>query len=227
MLFRGRYLQVPCAGSKLEASAGSQSGKYFAAAQHDARIALPSCRPRLIEVFEDLDRQIATDAATVLEGRCGECAVGRAVGELARDFRESCKGLGQKEPVIGDPGDPAQPLGAAEEALDRFGRKPERDGQLTNSRRPEIRGGEQRVNTLPEPLIRPGQPRLVLGQTPYRALAHDAAGAGKSVERRLERRLGSRPAQLRDQYRPARPERVRLRPMPGAKPVDNLVAKRR
>ena len=66
----------------------------------------------------------------------------------------------------------------------------------------------------------------MLGQTPYRALAHDAAGAGKSVERRLERRLGSRPAQLRDQYRPARPQRIGLRLMPGAERVGHLVAQR-
>src|SRR5947209_8096947 len=49
-----------------------RSGEYFAAAQHDARVADPSGHSHLIEVLEDLDRHIAAEAAAVLEGRCCE-----------------------------------------------------------------------------------------------------------------------------------------------------------
>src|SRR5260370_25619222 len=97
------------------------SGEYFAAAQHDARVADPSGHSHLIEAFEDLDCHIAADAATFLHGRRSDCALGRAVGELARDFREARQGFGQKEPVVGDPCNPAQPLSAAEKALHRLG----------------------------------------------------------------------------------------------------------
>src|ERR1700757_3448064 len=80
-----------------------RSGEHLAAAQHGARVADPPGGPHLIEVFEDLNRHTAAEAAMALEGRGGECALGRAVGKLARDFGEVRKGLGQKEPVVGDP----------------------------------------------------------------------------------------------------------------------------
>ena len=69
-------LQVLCAGSKVEALHLFRSGKYLAAAQHYARVTGPSGRSHLVEIFEDLDRQIAADAATFLEARGGEGAFG-------------------------------------------------------------------------------------------------------------------------------------------------------
>src|SRR6202035_2523237 len=69
-------LQVLCAGSKVDALHLFRSGKYLAAAQHDARVTGPSVRTHLVEISEDLDRPIAADAATVLEARGGEGGVG-------------------------------------------------------------------------------------------------------------------------------------------------------
>src|SRR5689334_6230337 len=65
-------LQVLRARSKLETPRLFRSGEYFAAAQHDARVADPSGHSHLIEVLENLDCHIAADAATFLEFRCGE-----------------------------------------------------------------------------------------------------------------------------------------------------------
>src|SRR5207248_11496368 len=71
-----RYCRFPAPNQSLSIGRLWRSGKYLAAAQHDARVARPPGRPHLIEVLEDLDRQIAADAAAVLEGRRSECAFG-------------------------------------------------------------------------------------------------------------------------------------------------------
>src|SRR5437868_977152 len=78
----------------------SRSHEHIAAVQHDACVAGSLGRAHLVEELENLDRQAATDAGTVLEARRGECALGRAGGEFARDFGEAREGLGQKEAVV-------------------------------------------------------------------------------------------------------------------------------
>ena len=61
----------------------------FAAAQHDAGVSLTTRRPHFVEIFENLDRQIAPDTGAVLEGRGGKGALGRPLGELFGDLGEA------------------------------------------------------------------------------------------------------------------------------------------
>ena len=72
--------EIDIAGSlhRIKGQSGrvSRSGEHLAAAQHDARVTGPPGCPHLIQILEDLDCQIAADAATVPEGRGAECALG-------------------------------------------------------------------------------------------------------------------------------------------------------
>src|SRR5262249_13618897 len=130
----------------------------------------------------------------------------------------------EKEAVVGDAGDPAQPFGAVQKVLYRVGLEVEQDRQLANPRWSQIATGEEeRVNALPKPLIRPGQTRLVFGQTPDRALTHGPARGGKLVERRVKRSIGCFATQLPDQDRPAGTQRVRLCVMPRIEHIDDPV----
>src|SRR5215472_16559825 len=94
-------------------------GEELATAQHDAGVSLAPGRPDLVEIFEDLDRQIAPDTRAVLEGRRGKGALGRARGELLGDLGEARQSLRQKEAVVGDFGDASQSFGPAEKPQNR------------------------------------------------------------------------------------------------------------
>src|SRR4029077_14995218 len=73
--------------------------EYVAAVQQDPSVSLAAGCPHLVEIFENLDGQIASDAGAILE-RCGrEATFGRATGDLPRDLGELCQGLRQKEAV--------------------------------------------------------------------------------------------------------------------------------
>src|SRR5215469_11648357 len=102
-----------------------QSEKYVAATQHGACVAVAARCAHPVEIFEDFDRQIAADAGSVLEGRRGKCALGRRVGQLARDLGETRQGLEQKEPIIGYTGGAAEALGAAEKAIHQLRLEPQ------------------------------------------------------------------------------------------------------
>src|SRR6266851_1913725 len=87
--------------------------EHIAAAQHDPNVALAAGCSHLVEIFENLDRQIAADTRAVLKGLSGEGALGRGIGESLRGLGELGQRFRQKEAVVGDPGDAAQPFGAA------------------------------------------------------------------------------------------------------------------
>ena len=163
--------------------------QHVAAAQQGPSVSLAAGRPHLVEIFENLDRQIAADAGAVLEGRGGKAAVGRAVGEFLCDIGEPRQRLGQKEAVVGDPGDAAESFGAIKKASPAEARARARP----RSRAPSAGGDPQRRaagGRAPTAARRLGEPRPMLGQMPDRAFAHDPAALGEIGERRVERRLG-------------------------------------
>src|SRR5947208_6122214 len=110
-----------------------------AAVQQDPSVSPAAGRSDLVEIFENLDGQIAPDARPILEGGRGEGAFGRIIGELARDLGEPRQGLRQKETVVGNPGNAAQPLGTLQKTLDALGFERQIDGDFANPRRAEIR----------------------------------------------------------------------------------------
>src|SRR6202045_3185255 len=60
--------------------------EHVAAAQQDPSVSLAAGRPHFVEIFENLDGQVAPDAGAILEG-CGRAgAFGRAIGKLPRDL---------------------------------------------------------------------------------------------------------------------------------------------
>src|SRR5215469_6722002 len=168
-----RERQAPSNGFEVRASHrarySSASGltEELPAAQHHAGVSLAPRRAHLVEILENLDRQIAPDTGTVLEGGGGEGALGRALGELPTDLGEARQCLWQKKAVIGDFRDAPRPLGPMEETPDRLRLECERRSNLAYSGRAEVFDIEQRADALPEPLIGPGQPRLMFWQTPH------------------------------------------------------------
>src|SRR5437899_12677368 len=92
--------------------------EHIGAVQQDPSVSLAAGCPHFVEIFQNLDGQIAPDARAILEGCGREGASGRAIGKLPRDLGELRQGLGQKEPVVGNPGNAGQPLGTIEETFD-------------------------------------------------------------------------------------------------------------
>jgi hypothetical protein len=127
--------------------------EYAAAAQQDPSGSLAAGFPHLVEILENLDRQIAPDARAIFEGCGREGAFGGAIGKLPRDLGELLQCLRQKKAVVGNPGNAAQPLGTIEQAFDRLGFKRQCGGDLAQPRRAKIRSGEQRVDALPQSLV--------------------------------------------------------------------------
>jgi hypothetical protein len=107
-------------------------------------------------------------------------------GELARDRGEACEALGQEIAVLGDLGDAAEALGAAQRALDRLRFEGECGGDLAHPRRPQPAVGEQRAVAPPQLFVGAGEPRPMAAQTPHAALAHRPAGFGEPQECRGE-----------------------------------------
>ena len=97
-------------------------------------------------MFQDLDRQIAADARAVLEDRSGEGALGGFFGEFARDPGETGETMGQKKAVVGDLGDPPQPLCPMEEPLNRLRVEFKLGGELAHPRWPQFARLQQRLN---------------------------------------------------------------------------------
>src|SRR5437867_12011968 len=120
--------------------------EHAAAAQQDPSVSLAAGCPHFVEIFENLDGQIAPDTRAILEGGGGERTFGRAVGELPRDLGELRQGLRQKEPVVGNPSNTAEALGTTKEALDRLRLERQFGGDLAHPGRAEIADGEQRAD---------------------------------------------------------------------------------
>src|SRR5438132_11987747 len=58
--------------------------EHVAAAQQDPSVSLAACCPHFVEVFENLDGQIAPDARAILERGGGERNFVRASGQFPR-----------------------------------------------------------------------------------------------------------------------------------------------
>src|SRR4029077_18959359 len=99
------------ASHRARCSSAPGLAEHVAAAQQDPSVSLAPGRSDLVEIFENLDGQIAPNPRPTLEGGRSEGAFGRVIGEFARNLGEVRQGLSQKEAVAGDPGDAAEPLG--------------------------------------------------------------------------------------------------------------------
>src|SRR6516162_7036292 len=135
--YRGRL--APSNGFEVRASHRTRYSSALglaedlAATQHDASVSFAAGHRHLVEIFENLNCQIAPDTGVVLEGCGGEGALGRDLGELFGDFGEARQRLRQKEAVVGDSCDAAKPLGVPEETLDGLGLEGERRGELAHA----------------------------------------------------------------------------------------------
>src|SRR6266851_3987430 len=90
------------------------------AAQHDSGVADAPGGADRVEIFQDLDRQVAADAGALLEARRGEAALGRIFGERGGKVGESRDRLGQEDPVGGNRRDPPEALDAFEKPGERL-----------------------------------------------------------------------------------------------------------
>src|SRR5712691_4212355 len=147
-------------------------------AQHDPRIADPPGDADPIEVFQNLDRQVAADAGSVLEQTCPEALLRRLYGQRGGEIGQPYDRLWQEKAVRCYRRNAPEALGPLQEPSERLGFEPERPRQLAHPWRTQLLGGEQRPHPLPQLLVLAAEARLMLGQAQHRAVAHHPTVGG-------------------------------------------------
>ena len=123
----------------------------------------------MIEIFENLDGEVAPDPRAVPEGGGAEALLAALAAQGLGDLAEFEDRIGKKKPVLGDAIDQAQPGTADEKALHRLGRRLDPLGDVVDHRRPGVPVFEDRLDPLPQ--------RFVLGRQLGLEARQEVAGA--------------------------------------------------